>query len=110
MSVPSYETTLNHCEVSDSELSSECPEDVLHMLAGKMTRLRSTESESDGVELENELSDSVGKRRKRWRERFGHAATYSKLCRHFIECERGDLAVAVCEEYRKKNPKICEGE
>ena len=116
MSAPSYEKTLEHYDVSDSEMKVECPDDAIYTLAKKMTRWRSIDLGVDrGVVngIENERLDDEGKRRQlleRWKERYGHEATYDRLARSFFESERLDLAGAVCKEFRDKNTRTCEGE
>ena len=62
----------------------------------------------NGIENGPAMEDE-GKRQKlleRWKERFGHEATYSCLARCFFQSRRADLVEEVCKEFKK----ICEGQ
>ena len=41
----------------------------------------------------------------RWKEKFGHGATYERLIRSFVDSRRADLADKVCEEFLKRKPE-----
>ena len=108
MSVPTYDSTLQFHGLSVTQMKDECCEEVLHELAKKMNRWRSIQLGVDkGVieGIENDRStDDEGKRSKlleRWKQKFGHEATYERIVRCLMKSERTDLADVVCEELKE---------
>ena len=116
-SVPTYEDILKHYRLSDSQMKVKCPDEVLRAVAKNMNRWRSIDlgldkADVNGIENGPAMEDE-GKRQKlleRWKERFGHEATYSCLARCFFQSRRADLVEEVCKEFKKVNKKICEGQ
>ena len=105
-----YESVVDHhCSKSNlekSQLQEKCSENVLVAVASKMTRWRNMEPHlqlDQGVvdDIDKGSYDEEGKKREllyRWRERYGHKATYEKLIRCLMNASRADLADVVCEE------------
>lgn len=119
MSAPTYEKMVEHHKLSSSQLQTTCPDDVLHKLAKKMNRWQSV---APDLELENlktvidaierEQIDDEGKRRnllERWKETFGHEATFKRLTRCLINSSRADLAGFVCNECKNVVPHSGKG-
>ena len=108
MSAPTYESTLQFHGLSVEQMKDECCDEVLHALAKKMNRWRNIRLGVDkGVieGIENDRStDDEGKRNKlleRWKQKFGHDATYERMVRALMKSERTDLADVVCEELKE---------
>ena len=103
MSIPTYEKILKHHGLDETQMQVECSEEVISAVAKKMTRWRSVNlglgtGAKDSVENDRS-GDEEGKRRlylEKWRETFGHEATYKRLVERFIDGERVDLADVVC--------------
>ena len=117
MSAPSFESVVAHYGLTGGQLHAECGDDVLRSLAPRMNRWRNIDLELDsGVvdAIERESStDDEGKRRKlleRWKEKFGHEATYERLVRDFVASDRSDLAGIVCEACKKIVPCASESQ
>ena len=111
MSAPSFESTVAHHGLTGDQLRTECGDDVLRSLAPRMNRWRNVDLELesavvDAIERESS-TDEEGKRRKlleRWKEIYGHEATYERLVRGFIASGRADLAGNACEACKKVVP------
>ena len=111
---PTYEKMVEHHGLSSHQLQEPCPDDVLHTLAKKMNRWQNVAVDLeldkivvDAIEIKQQI-DEEGKRRnllERWKEKFGHAATYERLTRCLVKSERADLADLVCEECKKLVPR-----
>ena len=111
VSAPTYEGTLTHYGLSFGQMKIECADELIQALPVKMNRWRTIHLGLDkGVvdAIENDrVMDDEGKRQQlleRWKERFGHEATYYRLARSFFESKRVDLVGTVCEEFLKHNP------
>lgn len=105
MNGPTYESTLEHYGLTDTQLKVKCSEYVLRKLASKLDRWREI---AIHLKLEKGVTDSVdgehlneeGKRYRlleRWTQILGHKATYERLVRCLLEATRADLADIVCE-------------
>lgn len=110
MNAPTYESTLDHYGLVDSQLNVICDESVLRRLAPKLNRWREV---SVYLKLETSVVDSVdgerlneaGKRYRLlecWKQIYGHKATYGQLVRCLLEAARADLAGIVCEAFIKE--------
>ena len=105
---PSYESTLEFYKLKNTHMQVECTEQVISVVAKRMTRWRSVDlgigtGAKDSIENDRSTDDE-GKRRQyleRWREKYGHKATCERLARTFVKAERADLAGVVCEEHSK---------
>ena len=105
---PTYEAMLEHHNLSSSQLQVQCPDHVLRSLAKKMTRWKNIavdlEVDESAVETIEKEKDEEGKGRKlleRWKEIFGHEATFERLARCLVNSKRANLADFVCEECKK---------
>lgn len=107
MTSPSYERTVDHFGLTDRQLSAECPDDHLRLLASRLNKWRNIDLQLEkGVldAIDHEPLDEEGKRRKlleRWKEAYGHEATYCRLVRCLVDSQRMDLADLVCEACKK---------
>ena len=110
---PSYEGTLRHHKLAGAKLDVECPEEFLQYTA-KLTNYARWRTVILGVE--KSVVDSIQDQNKadeekclellhRWKEKFGHGATYERLIRSFVDSRRADLADKVCEEFLKRKPE-----
>ena len=105
---PTYEGTLTHHGLSDEDMREECTEEFLFSLAKKMVRWQCVDlgverSVVAGIENDRTMEDE-GKRRQlleRWKEKFGHEATYGRLARSFILSDMANMADYVCKERKK---------
>ena len=113
-SVPTYESTLEHYGLTDTQLKEKCRECVLRKLASKLDRWREM---AIHLKLEKGVTDSVdgerleeeGKRYRlleRWTQISGHKATYERLVRCLLEATRADLAEFVCETIKEQLPSV----
>ena len=110
---PTYEGTLEHHELADNDMREECTDEFLFALAKRMVRWRSVDLGVDrsvvaSIENDSKMEDE-GKRRQlleRWKERFGHGATYGRLARSFIESDMANMADHVCKERKKILPRF----
>ena len=111
-SAPTYVGTLKHHDLSENDMEVECSDDYLFTLAKKMFRWRSVDLGVDRSVVATMESDRTmedeGKRRQlleRWKEKFGHEATYGKLARSFIESDMANMADHVCKVRKKALPR-----
>lgn len=105
---PTYEGTLNHHGLRDSDMREECTDQFLFDLVKKLVRWQSVDLGLDRsvvASIENDRSmDNEGKCRQlleRWKEMFGHEATYGRLARCFIQSCMANMADYVCKERKK---------
>ena len=104
---PSYEGTLQHHGLSEDDMREECSDEFVLWLAKKMIRWQRVDLGLDrGVVagIKSDSSDEEGRRHQlleRWKEKFGHEATYGKLVRSFMQSEMANMADTVCK-WRKK--------
>lgn len=107
MTTPSYESTVNHFGLTDQQLLTECRDEDLRLLASRLNNWRNIDLQLEKGALDaidHEPLDEEGKRRKlleRWKETFGHEATYERLVRCFVDSQRMDLAGFVCSICKK---------
>lgn len=107
MATPSYESTVNHFGLAVCQLQAECRDEHLRALASRLNKWRNIEWQLEkGVldAISHEPLDEEGKKRKlleRWKEVYGHEATYERLVRCLVESQRIDLADFVCDTCKK---------
>ena len=117
MSAPTFKSMVDYHGLTHDQLCTVCGDDVLRSLAPRMNRWRNVDLELDSgvvdaIETESN-TDEEGKRRKlleRWKEVYGHEATYERLVRGFIASSRADLAGNVCEACKKVVPCASESQ
>lgn len=107
MTTPSYESTVDHFGLTDQQLGAECRDEHLRLLASRLNSWRNIDFQLEkGVldAIDHEPLDDEGKRRKlleRWKEAYGHEATYERLVRCLVDSQRMDLAGFVCGTCKK---------
>ena len=111
-SPPTYEQILNRHGLKRREMQRRCSGDELFPIAREMIRWRSIDlGLQKGIINSIENDPTTGEEEKqiklleRWRESYGHDATYDRLAYSFCSSNRVDLADVVCE-MRKKGCQV----
>ena len=117
MSAPTFKSVVDHHGLTGDQLCTVCGDDVLRSLAPRINRWKNVDLELDSgvvdaIDREGNI-DEEGKRRRlleRWKEIYGHEATYERLVRGFLASSRADLADTVCKACKKVVPCASESQ
>ena len=105
---------LKHSSLDRDKLRVEITNSKVFALARKMNdweKIYFGEKLTEAIlgEIKKDAIDEDGRRRTvltRWKELYGHEATYEQLLLRYVESGRMDLADLLCKEYKKQGIKL----